>query len=61
MLESVFLSANNHYRNGAGQKEFAPYKILLRHMQMAGVTLSERTYRLLKTNYKQGKFGKLVR
>ncbi len=61
MIESVFLSANNHYWNGAGQKKFAPYKTVLRHMQIAGVTFSERTYRLLKTDYKQGKFGKLVR
>ena len=61
MIEIVFLSANTNYRNGAGQKEFAPYKFVLRHMQMAGVTFSERTYRLLKTDYKQGKFGKLVR
>lgn len=61
LIENVFLTAIAQYKSGNSPKEFPPYKHLIPQMTKVGVIFSERTYRLLKKDYKQGNFGKLVR
>jgi hypothetical protein len=61
LIENVFLTAISQYQRGNSPKAFPPYKKLFPLMAKAGVTFSERSYRLLKKDYKQGNFGKLVR
>ena len=61
LIEYVFLTAIAQYKSGNSPKKFPPYKHLIRQITKVGVTFSERTYRLLKKDYKQGNFGKLVR
>ena len=61
LIENVFLTAISQCQRGNSPKAFPPYKKLFPLMTKAGVTFSERTYRLLKKDYKQGNFGKLVR
>jgi hypothetical protein len=61
LIENVFLTAISQYQRGNSPKAFPPYKHLFPQMTKVGVTFSERTYRLLKKDFKQGNFGKLVR
>lgn len=59
--ERIFIEADTKYQNSNGTKKFMPFTFVKAYMKDAGYRLSERAYRLYKSDFLADRFGKLVK